>query len=290
MALFEIFDPKAPPRPIGIDLGTTNSLVAYVQNERPTVIVDCDLEALVPSVVLYEKGGAVTVGRRAASLAPEHPRDAIVSVKRFMGRGADDAETRRLGPYEFVSAAPGEPNTVRFKVAGDRVVTPVEVSADILRTLKAQAEDELRNVGGAVITVPAYFDDAQRQATKDAARLAGLEVLRLLNEPTAAALAASKRSRTAPSRSTTWAAARSTSPSSCSTTASSRCGPRGATASSVATTWTARSRTSSWRLWGSIRRGRRRSSCGSSSTKRARSSTRSRPKTRWRASSRVIRR
>src|ERR1700678_4081137 len=124
MALFEIFDPKAPPRPIGIDLGTTNSLVAYVQHERPTVIVDCDLEARVPSVVLYEKGGAVTVGRRAATLAPEHPRDAIVSVKRFMGRGADDPETRRLGPYEFVSAAPGEADTVRFKVAGDRIVTP----------------------------------------------------------------------------------------------------------------------------------------------------------------------
>jgi|HubBroStandDraft_2_1064218.scaffolds.fasta_scaffold18921_3 molecular chaperone HscA len=189
MALFEIFDPKAPPRPIGIDLGTTNSLVAYVKSERPTVIVDCDLEALVPSVVLYEKGRDAVVGRRAAALASEHPRDAIVSVKRFMGRGADDPETRRLGPYEFVSAAPGESNTVRFKVAGDRVVTPVEVSADILRALKTQAEDELRNVGGAVITVPAYFDDAQRQATKDAARLAGLEVLRLLNEPTAAALA-----------------------------------------------------------------------------------------------------
>ncbi len=189
MALFEIFDPKAAPRPIGIDLGTTNSLVAYVHNERPVVISDCDLEALVPSVVQYEDDGGVVVGRRAAALASEHPRDTIVSVKRFMGRGADDPETRRLGPYEFVSAGPGEPNTVRFKVAGGRVLTPVEVSADILRALKAQAEDELRSVGGAVITVPAYFDDAQRQATKDAARLAGLEVLRLLNEPTAAALA-----------------------------------------------------------------------------------------------------
>jgi molecular chaperone HscA len=105
-----------------------------------------------------------------------------------MGRGADDPETRRLGPYEFVDAAPGEPNTVRFKADG-RVVTPVEVSAEILKALRRQAEDELRSVGGAVITVPAYFDDAQRQATKDAARLAGLEVLRLLNEPTAAALA-----------------------------------------------------------------------------------------------------
>jgi molecular chaperone HscA len=189
MALFEIFDPKAAPRPIGIDLGTTNSLVAYVKNERPVVIVDCDLTALVPSVVLYKDNGEAVVGRRAAALAAEHPRDAIVSVKRFMGRGADDPETLRLGPYEFVPPAPSEANTVRFKVAGGRAVTPVEVSADILRALKAQATDELHSVGGAVITVPAYFDDAQRQATKDAARLAGLEVLRLLNEPTAAALA-----------------------------------------------------------------------------------------------------
>jgi molecular chaperone HscA len=187
--LLEIFDPKAPPRPIGIDLGTTNSLVAYVSDERSIAIADCDLEVLVPSIVLYLPNGDVVVGRRAAQLAAEHPRDTLVSVKRFMGRGADDPETRRLGPYEFVDPAPGEPNTVRFKVAGGRVVTPVEVSAEILRALKAQAEDELRNVGGAVITVPAYFDDAQRQATKDAARLAGLEVLRLLNEPTAAALA-----------------------------------------------------------------------------------------------------
>ncbi len=186
--LFEIFDPKAAPRPIGIDLGTTNSLVAYVSNERPVAVADCDLQALVPSVVTYMPDGQVVVGRRAQLLAPDHPRDTIVSVKRFMGRGADDPETRRLGPYAFVDPKPGEANTVRFRVAG-RVVTPVEVSAEILRALKAQAQDELHNVGGAVITVPAYFDDAQRQATKDAARLAGLEVLRLLNEPTAAALA-----------------------------------------------------------------------------------------------------
>jgi molecular chaperone HscA len=188
MALFEIFDPKAAPRPIGIDLGTTNSLVAYVSNERPIAIADCDLESLVPSVVSYLPGGEVVVGRRAQRLAAEHPRDTIVSVKRFMGRGADDPETRRLGPYEFVDPKPGEANTVRFHVDG-RVVTPVEVSAEILRTLRQQAEDEVRHVCGAVITVPAYFDDAQRQATKDAARLAGLEVLRLINEPTAAALA-----------------------------------------------------------------------------------------------------
>jgi molecular chaperone HscA len=184
-----MFDPKAPPRPIGIDLGTTNSLVAFVSNERPVAIADCDLEVLVPSAVTYFSGGDVAVGRRALALAAEYPRDTIVSVKRFMGRGADDPETRRLGPYEFAGAEPGQANTVRFRVAGERSVTPVEVSAEILRALKRQAEDELHHVGGAVITVPAYFDDAQRQSTKDAARLAGLEVLRLLNEPTAAALA-----------------------------------------------------------------------------------------------------
>src|SRR5580704_6815099 len=189
MNLLEIFDPKAPPRPIGIDLGTTNSLVAYVSSERPIAISNCDLEVLVPSVVSYLPSGEIVVGRRALELASEHPRHTIVSVKRFMGRGADDPETRRLGPYEFIQPAPGASNTVRFKVEGRGAVTPVEVSAEILRVLKAQAEDELRNVGGAVITVPAYFDDGQRQATKDAARLAGLEVLRLINEPTAAALA-----------------------------------------------------------------------------------------------------
>src|SRR5271165_6229032 len=188
MALFDIFDPKAPPKPIGIDLGTTNSLVAFVRSERPVAIADCDLESLVPSVVSYLPSGEIVVGRRAQLLAAEHPRDTVVSVKRFMGRGADDPETRRLGPYEFVGAKPGESNTVRFRVDG-KVVTPVEVSAEILRSLRQQAEDELHHVGGVVITVPAYFDDAQRQATKDAARLAGLEVLRLLNEPTAAALA-----------------------------------------------------------------------------------------------------
>jgi molecular chaperone HscA len=188
MALLEIFDPKAPPRPIGIDLGTTHSLVAYVANERPIAIADCDQATLLPSVVEYTENGDVIVGRRARDRAALRPRETIVSVKRFMGRGADDPETRRLGPYVFADSEEGGPNVVRFRV-GSRVVTPVEVSAEILRTLKQLAEDELTNVGGAVITVPAYFDDAQRQATKDAARLAGLDVLRLLNEPTAAALA-----------------------------------------------------------------------------------------------------
>jgi molecular chaperone HscA len=187
MALLEIFDPKAPPKPIGIDLGTTHSLVAYVKNERPVAVVDCNGEALLPSVVAYTDRGVV-VGKDAKALAVEHPRETIVSVKRFMGRGGDDPETRKLGPYEFVPPKDGDANVVRFKVR-DQALTPVEVSAEILRALKRLAEDELRNVGGAVITVPAYFDDAQRQATKDAGRLAGLNVLRLLNEPTAAALA-----------------------------------------------------------------------------------------------------
>jgi molecular chaperone HscA len=188
MALLEIFDPKAPPRPIGIDLGTTNSLVAYVRDGRPVAIKDCDQEVLLPSVVAYDGHGRPTVGRAAKAGAAVRPKETIVSVKRFMGRGADDPETHRLGPYAFVPAKEGEPNVVRFRVE-DRTVTPVEVSAEILRTLREWAEDELQTVGGAVITVPAYFDDAQRQATKDAGRLAGLDVLRLLNEPTAAALA-----------------------------------------------------------------------------------------------------
>jgi molecular chaperone HscA len=186
--LFEIFDPKARPRPIGIDLGTTNSLVAFVRDGRPVCVTDCNGKALLPSVVYYAEQGVV-VGEPARETASEHPRETIVSVKRFMGRGADDPETARLGPYAF--AGEGEaPNrrVVHFKVH-DQLVTPVEVSAEILKALRDLAKDELRAVGPAVITVPAYFDDAQRQATKDAGRLAGLEVLRLLNEPTAAALA-----------------------------------------------------------------------------------------------------
>jgi len=188
MPLFEIFDPKAKPRPIGIDLGTTNSLVAYVKQGRPTVVTDCNSGALVPSVVFYGEQGTL-VGELAKKQAQEHPRETIVSVKRFMGRGADDPETRRLGPYAFAGAeeAPNR-RVVHFKVH-ERAVTPVEVSAEILRQLRDNARDELGVVGPAVITVPAYFDDAQRQATKDAGKLAGLEVLRLLNEPTAAALA-----------------------------------------------------------------------------------------------------
>ena len=186
--LFEIFDPKARPRPIGIDLGTTNSLVAFVRDGKPQVITDCNGAALLPSVVFYGEQGVI-VGEPARRGAAEHPRETIVSVKRFMGRGADDAETHRLGPYAFAPAdvAPNR-RVVHFQVAG-HTVTPVEVSAEILRALRDLARDELNAVGPVVITVPAYFDEAQRQATKDAGKLAGLEVLRLLNEPTAAALA-----------------------------------------------------------------------------------------------------
>lgn len=189
MTLFEIFDPKAPPRPIGIDLGTTHSLVAYVRDGRPEVITDCNNEALLPSVVSYDERGNVVVGRAAKLRASERPRETIASVKRFMGRGANDPEAKKLLPYELVAPeSPEEANVVRFKIH-ERTVTAIEVSAEVLRQLKSNAEDRIGRVGGAVITVPAYFDDAQRQATRDAGRLAGLEVLRLINEPTAAALA-----------------------------------------------------------------------------------------------------
>ncbi len=187
MALLQIEDPAAAPRAIGIDLGTTHSLVAYVTAfGEPTAVVDCDNRALIPSVVHYAADGRVIVGTEAQQLAVRHPEDTIASVKRLMGRGAADSSTRHVGPYRFVAM---EGPVVKLAVAGERVVTPVEVSAEILRAVKAIAEDEVGHVGGVVITVPAYFDDAQRQATKDAGRLAGLDVLRLLNEPTAAALA-----------------------------------------------------------------------------------------------------
>ena len=188
--LLDIFDPKAPPKPIGIDLGTTNSIVANVRDGQPLALLTCDGSALLPSVVYYAPSGSVTVGRVAASHATRQPEATIRSAKRFMGRGAGDAETERLGAYRFAQpTTPDQARVVRFDVGEGRTVTPVEVSAEILKSLRQSAVEQLRAVGGVVITVPAYFDDAQRQATRDAGRLAGLEVLRLLNEPTAAALA-----------------------------------------------------------------------------------------------------
>jgi len=198
-ALFQISEPGASrvkhacrTRAVGIDLGTTNSLVAIVDGGRPVCLTNDDGVALVPSVVHYADDGSVVVGAEARDrLAPQFPRDTIASVKRFMGRGPRDAEaTRQLTPYLFAPARPEE-GVVRFSVnGGRRAVTPLEVSAEILKTLRARAEAALDGpLAGAVITVPAYFDDGQRQATRDAGRLAGIEVLRLINEPTAAALA-----------------------------------------------------------------------------------------------------
>jgi molecular chaperone HscA len=195
-ALFDISEPGESQskevckgRAVGIDLGTTNSLVAYVQAGQP-ICLHGSGEALLPSVVHYAANGGVVVGRAAKDMAAEAPADTIVSVKRFMGRGPKDAEaTRRLTPYRF--AIGDDSQLVRFSLRdGQRAVTPIEVSAEILRVLKARAESALGGeLDGVVITVPAYFDDGQRQATRDAGRLAGLEVMRLLNEPTAAALA-----------------------------------------------------------------------------------------------------
>jgi molecular chaperone HscA len=168
------------PRVVGIDLGTTNSLVAHVADAAPEVI-----GGLVPSVVHY--GDGVLVGKPAQARAIEAPRDTLASVKRLIGRGLPDvASVRALLPYELA----GDARAVRLRLTSGREVSPVEVSAEILRELKTRAEGALGGpIEGAVITVPAYFDDAQRQATRDAGRLAGLEVMRLLAEPTAAAVA-----------------------------------------------------------------------------------------------------
>jgi len=191
--LFQIAEPgeskvkeACKPRVVGIDLGTTNSLVAHVADATPEVISG-DGGALVPSVVHYAADGTVTVGREARARAVDAPGDTLSSVKRLIGRGAKDLEAMRsMLPYELH----GDDRAVQLAVSGGRLVSPVEVSAAILRELKARAEAALGGpVEGAVITVPAYFDDAQRQATRDAGRLAGLEVLRLLAEPTAAAVA-----------------------------------------------------------------------------------------------------
>ncbi len=171
---------------IGIDLGTTHSLVAVVMNGKARCLLDEEGRSLLPSAVRYA-GGGVDVGWDALAQAGEPGGVTFTSVKRFMGRAVSDvAEEARLFRYDLISE---DERVVRFR-ADDRVVTPVEVSAEVLRALATRAEDALLSKpGGVVITVPAYFDDAQRQATRDAARIAGLEVLRLLNEPTAAALA-----------------------------------------------------------------------------------------------------
>ncbi len=170
-------------RVIGIDLGTTNSLVAWVTDGSPVVIGE---DPIVPSVVYYGPDDTILVGREAAKRGLDSPRETLASVKRLIGRNLSDVESvRNLLPYELV----GDDRAVRV-VVGDKEVSPVEVSAEILKALKLRAEAALGGtIEGAVITVPAYFDDAQRQATRDAGRLAGLEVMRLMAEPTAAAVA-----------------------------------------------------------------------------------------------------
>ncbi|MGK5068643.1 Fe-S protein assembly chaperone HscA [Janthinobacterium sp. RT4P48] len=191
MALLQISEPGMSTAPhqhrlaVGIDLGTTNSLVATVRNSIPEVLNDEDGRSLLPSVVRYLPNGHANIGYKALAAQTTDPKNTIVSVKRFMGRGLADIAYAENLPYDFQDT----PGMVQLKtVAG--VKSPVEVSAQILATLRQRAEDSLGDdLVGAVITVPAYFDDAQRQATKDAAQLAGINVLRLLSEPTAAAIA-----------------------------------------------------------------------------------------------------
>ena len=191
MAIFQIAEPGLSAAPhehrlaVGIDLGTTNSLAATVKSGEPVVLADEAGRQLLPSVVRYLKDGSVETGWDALAHAESDPRNTVYSAKRLLARGRSELKTLPVLPYEIVDA----PGGVAIRtVQGDK--SPVEVSAEILKTLAKRAETQLGGeLTGAVITVPAYFDDAQRQATKDAARLANLSVLRLLNEPTAAALA-----------------------------------------------------------------------------------------------------
>ena len=191
MALLQIAEPGESAAPhehklaVGIDLGTTNSLVATVRSGLSVVISDALGRPLLPSVVHYHADGGSEVGYEAQAAQAIDPRNVVVSVKRFMGRGLKDIAHRESLPYDYDDA----PGMVRLRTAAG-VKSPVEISADILRTLRVRAEESLGGqLVGAVITVPAYFDEEQRQATKDAAKLAGISVLRLLNEPTAAAIA-----------------------------------------------------------------------------------------------------
>lgn len=191
MALLQISEPGQSTAPhqhrlaVGIDLGTTHSLVATVRNGIAVVLSDEQGHTLLPSIVRYGKDGSAAVGYAAQTEGTRDPGNTIVSVKRFMGRGLTDVAHAENLPYDFVDS----PGMVQIRTAAG-TKSPVEVSAEILRELRRRAEASLGGeLVGAVVTVPAYFDDAQRQATKDAATLAGLNVLRLLNEPTAAAIA-----------------------------------------------------------------------------------------------------
>ena len=197
MTLLEIHEPGETPLPhagegslaVGIDLGTTNSVVAIARDGKPAALHDETGQALVPSVVAYPAAGGVLVGDEARLLMAQEPRNVVASVKRLMGRGAADLHAvAGVLPYE-IEPGSGQTDMVKLRIGG-KARSPVEISAEILKALRARAEAALEKpVERAVITVPAYFDDAARTATRDAARVAGLEVLRLVNEPTAAALA-----------------------------------------------------------------------------------------------------
>jgi molecular chaperone HscA len=197
MSLLEIHEPGETPLPhageaslaVGIDLGTTNSVVAIAREGKPAALHDETGKALVASVVGWPESGGVLVGDAARQLMASEPRRVVASIKRLMGRGAADLHTvAGVLPYE-IEPGTGQTDMVKLRIAG-KARSPVEISAEILKALRRRAEDALEKpVVRAVITVPAYFDDAARTATRDAARVAGLEVLRLVNEPTAAALA-----------------------------------------------------------------------------------------------------
>jgi molecular chaperone HscA len=192
MALMQISEPGQTPAPhkrkvaVGIDLGTTNSLVAGVRGAEINTFADSDGNHLLPSVVHYAKD-QITVGVNAIEKAVQDPLNSIFSIKRLMGRGIGDIKTlAQQLPYDFTADNGGMPQII----TAHGPVSPVEVSAEILKSLALRAKETMgADLDGVVITVPAYFDDAQRQATKDAAQIAGLNVLRLLNEPTAAAVA-----------------------------------------------------------------------------------------------------
>ena len=193
MALLQIAEPGQSAAPhqqklaVGIDLGTTNSLIATVRNGHSDILLDEQNRPLLPSVVHFGKDEKVIVGYEAAELATQEPQNTVISVKRLIGRSLADIQQRYPNlPYQFVASENGLP----LLATRQGVRSPIEISAEILKKLTALGEQRLGgDLVGAVITVPAYFDDAQRQSTKDAAKLAGLNVLRLLNEPTAAAIA-----------------------------------------------------------------------------------------------------
>ena len=191
MALLQLSEPGQTPDPhgrriaVGIDLGTTHSLVAAVRHGVAECLPDGAGRAILPSVVRYLDGSGRQIGAEAQAAQADDPENTVVSVKRFMGRRLADIAGHQRLPYRFVD----QPGMVAIDTR-QGIKTPVEVSAEILATLRYRAEDTFNDdLFGAVITVPAYFDDAQRQATKDAAQLAGINVLRLINEPTAAAVA-----------------------------------------------------------------------------------------------------